>query len=974
MDSNELQSTLNAVYSQYPWAGEETAIQLASLTRSSTIKTTALATAIVRLNSATDAKSLLNNIKDTTNQLDKSIMDGREKLQQADRNIRKMGRATMTGSSQSGLESMIELAGAGAEAMDHAASSLSSVGGKVGKVASGFSWATGGAVALTGVGAAFAKIITTQEKDLRTMIDMGMVLGNTRDYTHMRGNAVKAGMTLTDYAAMVQNTSEFLVNIGQGNLVSGQGLMHNFLTDSKRIKSVKHFGYSPKILSGLLAEESEQLYKLNQINELNDADQKRVVDSFEAANSMGIYLADTLGVQRSALLESRKMMREDVDFQLAMHQNADYLNQTYGDRAAKNAQESADFLAMLGNATLGEEFTKMLTDTFTGTFSDIQYDTSAVNNIQNEQLAAMLQRLDPGVFEGFMDLISTGAQGKIEGPEQNAAKYRKLLLLIKESPVLTGLDPTSVAVNKLIANVNLLPDEYFSGTEAEMKAKIEAASENIDGADDSIEILGGLSKAFLKAQHTFTPGFETMGSVMGVLESSVGTFADFWRDIFGLDRTAETSMELALEADKNFLAEGERFYIDHNYSVGGSGPINTNTVPGYDDNTTAKANQEYRSGAIKEMTNIRALIKTSQDEMYKLSSDIRKTGYKKLVEEVEKIEARIKTAATKGDDITSLNLMLVNANKKLAEAEAIAQPLIDQRDKLIERNEHLVDYQKQLRSMIGSDAKPTKRHRLSEYEQGSSLQGIIIAQLKAQGITDPVAQANILGMIQGESAFKVIEEQSYANTHNSRIRAVMGNRVEALDEDQLTKLKKDPKAFFDYVYGGDMKNNGEGYKYRGRGFIQLTGRENYELVGEMIGQDLVGNPDLMLNPNISAAASAAYFNLPWWKKYKSDLGSMDTVYKVVYGQYASKSGRTADLNQRTSYADQFLNAMNTGQITEAKQVSPEIKALQTQIIDILKIVDQDVPLTEGQETELATLEAQLADEMRKLQIEMSGEQ
>ena len=60
------------------------------------------------------------------------------------------------------------------------------------------------------------------------------------------------------------------------------------------------------------------------------------------------------------ILESRKMMREDVDFQLAMHQNADYLNQTYGDRAAKNAQESADFLAMLGNATLGEEFTKML--------------------------------------------------------------------------------------------------------------------------------------------------------------------------------------------------------------------------------------------------------------------------------------------------------------------------------------------------------------------------------------------------------------------------------------------------------------------------------------------------------------------------------------------------------------------------------------------------------------------------------------
>ena len=775
-------------------------------------------------------------------------------------------------------------------------------------------------------------------------------------------------MSLTDYAAMVQNTSEVLVNIGQGNLVSGQGLMHGFLTDSKRIKRVKHFGYSPKVLSGLLAEETEQLYKLNQINELNDADQKRVVDSFEAANSMGIYLADTLGVQRSALLESRKMMREDIDFQLAMHQNSAYLNKTFGEGSAARAQESADFLAMLGNATLGEEFTKMLTDTFTGTFSDIQYDTSAINNIQNEQLAEMLQRLDPGVFKGFMDLLSEGAQGKIKGPEENAARFRDLLSAIKDSPVLIGLDGTSVAVNKLIASVNLLPEEYFSGTEEEMKAKIESASEAIDGADDSIEILGGLSKAFLKAQHTFTPGFETMGTVMGVLESSVGTFADFWRDIFGLDRTAQTSMELANEADKNFLADGERFYIDHNYSVGGSGPIKTSTIPGYDDESTAAANQQNRITAIEEMTSIRALVKTTQDEMYKLSSDIRKSGYKKLVDEVANIEAMLKTASTKGEDITSLNLMLVNAQTKLAEAEAIAQPLIDQRDMLIERSEHLADYQRQLRGMIGSNARVT-RNRLSEYEQGSSLQGIVIAQLKAQGITDPVAQANILGMIQGESAFKVIAEQSYANTSNSRIRAKMGRRVAGLNEDQLNDLKKDPKAFFDYVYG-DIG----GYQYRGRGFIQLTGVENYKLVGEMIGQDLVGNPDLMLDPNISAAASAAYFNLPWWKKYKSDLGNMDTVYRVVYGQYASKSGRTADLNTRTGYASQFLNAMNTGQITEAKQVTPEIQALQTQIIDILKIVDNDVPLTEGQETELATLEAQLADEMQKLKIEMSGEQ
>ena len=135
--------------------------------------------------------------------------------------------------------------------------------------------------------------------------------------------------------------------------------------------------------------------------------------------------------------------------------------------------------------------------------------------------------------------------------------------------------------------------------------------------------------------------------------------------------------------------------------------------------------------------------------------------------------------------------------------------------------------------------------------------------------------------------------------------------------EELNDLKKDPKAFFDYVYGSDMGNEGEGYKYRGRGFIQLTGKDNYELVGEMIGVNLVDNPDLMLNTNIAAAASAAYFNLPWWKKYQKDFDNMDTVYKVVYGKTATSSGRISDLKQRTSYADQFMTAMTTGELTAA---------------------------------------------------------
>jgi hypothetical protein len=54
-------------------------------------------------------------------------------------------------------------------------------------------------------------------------------------------------------------------------------------------------------------------------------------------------------------------------------------------------------------------------------------------------------------------------------------------------------------------------------------------------------------------------------------------------------------------------------------------------------------------------------------------------------------------------------------------------------------------------------------------------------------------------------------------------------------------------------YGNTQQ--GDGYKYRGRGYVQVTWKLNYKSVGDYIGQDLVTNPDLGLNPRIAAFAA-----------------------------------------------------------------------------------------------------------------------
>ena len=52
---------------------------------------------------------------------------------------------------------------------------------------------------------------------------------------------------------------------------------------------------------------------------------------------------------------------------------------------------------------------------------------------------------------------------------------------------------------------------------------------------------------------------------------------------------------------------------------------------------------------------------------------------------------------------------------------------------------------------------------------------------------------------------------------------------------------------------------GDGYKYRGRGLIQITGRHNYTYYGNALGYDLVNNPDMALRPDVAAEIFGLYF-------------------------------------------------------------------------------------------------------------------
>lgn len=93
---------------------------------------------------------------------------------------------------------------------------------------------------------------------------------------------------------------------------------------------------------------------------------------------------------------------------------------------------------------------------------------------------------------------------------------------------------------------------------------------------------------------------------------------------------------------------------------------------------------------------------------------------------------------------------------------------------------------------------------------------------------------------------------------------------------------RNPEALANKVYGGRIGNvlPGDGWTFRGRSPIQITGRANYERVGDLMGQNLVGIPDLLSQPRFALEACIA-----WWEDKIPDamLGETTSIRKRVNG-------------------------------------------------------------------------------------------
>lgn len=160
----------------------------------------------------------------------------------------------------------------------------------------------------------------------------------------------------------------------------------------------------------------------------------------------------------------------------------------------------------------------------------------------------------------------------------------------------------------------------------------------------------------------------------------------------------------------------------------------------------------------------------------------------------------------------------------------------------------------------------------------------IDAAMKEFGIMSAPDQAMFIAQIGHESGgFKqVVESLNYTP---QALLSTFGRRVTSQQANELGRTSAHPanqQAIANLVYGGRMGNKyaGDGWEYRGRGLIQITGLDNYRVCGAGLKIDLVAKPELLESDQHAARSAAWFFASNGCLKYSGDI---EKVTRIING-------------------------------------------------------------------------------------------
>jgi putative chitinase len=173
------------------------------------------------------------------------------------------------------------------------------------------------------------------------------------------------------------------------------------------------------------------------------------------------------------------------------------------------------------------------------------------------------------------------------------------------------------------------------------------------------------------------------------------------------------------------------------------------------------------------------------------------------------------------------------------------------------------------------------------------------------GIDGPLRLSHFLSQCAHESGnFKFVKEN--LNYSADGLRKIFPKYFPTIE--LANKYARQPEKIANKVYGGRMGNgdeaSGDGFKFRGRGYIQLTGKDNYAAFDKFVNDDIMANPDLVATKYPLTSAAFFFHKNKLWDV--CDKGHGDDVVLAVTKRV---NGGTHGLTDRQEKFDLFHSTL-----------------------------------------------------------------
>jgi len=175
------------------------------------------------------------------------------------------------------------------------------------------------------------------------------------------------------------------------------------------------------------------------------------------------------------------------------------------------------------------------------------------------------------------------------------------------------------------------------------------------------------------------------------------------------------------------------------------------------------------------------------------------------------------------------------------------------------------------------------------------------------GILTPAQQASWIGQCGHECGnFRILEENlNYRAPTLLKLFPKTPKRQWGFTPEEAAAYEKQPQRIANRIYSNRMGNrdeaSGDGFRFRGSGFLQLTGMSNFFHAGQALGVDFVMQPELVRTP-MYAAQTAGWF----WQTHKlnqyADSGDILTMTKRI-------NGGTIGLEDRKKHIEHALHVL-----------------------------------------------------------------